>query len=197
MKKNSGRLYLLYKEGKLESPLSFLRKRDYRLLGYGTQVYAYSKNGGRYVLKLCPNSINIMKHKQINSLGTIKNINNYFAKIINIVYKDDNVFIYKQRLCKRFRLHNNNNIKKICEFIIKLTIFMIKNNTLVSDLGTHNMGIYKNRYLIFDYHTIYNLETVNKVKLIKNINKFINVINLHIDNIELQTLYDVLKVILS
>lgn len=193
MNKKSKRLYNLYKAGKLKKSLLYLKRKKYSLLGCGTQVYAYSNPNSKYVLKLCPNSINIMKNKQINMLKHVKNLDKYFVPIKDIVYKDKYVFIYKQYKCTRFHLKNNNNINEICKFIINLVIFMIKTNIIIADLGTHNIGIYKGTYYVFDYHSIYNLDTIDKNKLIKNINKFIKYKDLHINDIDLNTLYNILK----
>ena len=81
MNKKSSRLYILYKKGKLRKSLYYLQSRGYKLLGCGTQVYAYWNDRSKYVLKLCPNSINIMKNNQISMLQNVVNIDNYFVRI--------------------------------------------------------------------------------------------------------------------
>jgi hypothetical protein len=175
-------LYDLAQSGKLKKPLKKLKNCD--PMGYGTQVYCYAKSS-KYVLKLAPLSIS-----SVVSMGTVEafkkkvdTLSEYFSPIKKIIYLDKYSFIYKQERCTHISL-GKNNAKQLSEYVIDLCKFMLRNNAVVCDLGTHNIGLYKGHYKLFDFHGIKTVDTFSHQLLLININKFINVLGMHIDTVK-------------
>lgn len=152
----SGDLGHLYKSGALKEVMSKFKDimTSKNLAGSGTDAVAFYYNGGTEVFKLCNKKINYFIQfsqnqasqfqQQINSLTPI------FLPVEEILYEDDNIFVYTQKVCKI--LNKDLITPEIVVEIFKMVQFMIINNVILTDLAPHNIGIYDNQVVFFDYH---------------------------------------------
>jgi hypothetical protein len=148
-----------------------------------TSVFGFDVNGKKYVAKVVPKNIRFFKHfghghdakdfkKYINRLDP------YFLPVEEILYEDDNLFVYSQRKCKIIESKRIN--KKIVIDVLRLVQFMLINDILLTDLAPHNLGVDGNRVVVFDYHGLHRLKKNGVIKredwwrrLVRNLARFI------------------------
>lgn len=86
-----------------------------------------------------------------------------YAPIKDIVYEDENIFVYTQDVCIPLRKYQT--IKGLTVFnpiivakILQLIIYLFVQNNLVTEIGTYNIGIIElhnvSSLVLFDYETI-------------------------------------------
>ena len=203
----SQKLIALYQEGKLSKVLS--RFRDYinekNYLGAGTHAASFRYNKGEQVLKLCTKEISYFQHfpleavsgapsmyggsrsrshaeqfkKQINLLGP------YLLPVKEILYEDNNVFVYTQDLCDRFDISRINH--DMVSKIFQMVEFLVKKNILLTDIAPNNFGLIGTRrhrqIILYDYHDLqpisvngHQLKTSWWRGIIKNLTRYISAI---------------------
>ena len=94
-------------------------------------------------------SVQFLQH-QINSMG------NYFSQIKEILYSDEDVFVYLQDYCTPFKeymiAHPDQVDPQIIKQVIQLVQYMISNNVLITEIGPSNIGLSESgKVLIYDY----------------------------------------------
>ena len=115
--------------------------------------------------------------KQINLFGP------YLLPIKEILYEDDNVFVYTQDLCDRL------NISKIDHDMVlkifQMVEFLVRKNILLGDIAPNNFGLIGTRrhrqIILYDYHDLQPI-SVNGQQLktswwrgiIKNLTRYIS-----------------------
>ena len=202
---HSEKLITLYLEGKLSKVLSRFRDHinEKNYLGAGTHAASFRYNKGEQVLKLCTKEICYFQHfpletangapsmfggsrsrshaeqfkKQINLFGP------YLLPIKEILYEDNNVFVYTQDLCDRL------NISKIDHDMVlkifQMVEFLVRKNILLGDIAPNNFGLIGTRrhrqIILYDYHDLQPI-SVNGQQLktswwrgiIKNLTRYIS-----------------------
>ena len=162
---NSNELIRLYKQGLLKPVMNQFKDvmNTKNLAGAGTDATVFFYSEKTQVLKLCPKNINYFAQfgcsqaeqfrKHINMLAPI------FLPVDDILYEDDNVFVYTQKACKI--LSRKSITEEIVFEIFKMVQFMIINNIILTDLAPHNIGIYDQQVVFFDYHGLCPLKLSN------------------------------------
>lgn len=156
----------LYKAGKLDKVLSrfkdVINKKNY--LGGGSHATSYRYKEGKEVLKICVKNIDYFKYfytertnsnhspanefkKQVNCLGP------YLLPIKEILYEDENIFIYTQNLCKR-RLEIKKISHEMVVTIFRIVKFLVQKNILLWDLAPNNFGFINKHIVLFDCHDL-------------------------------------------
>ena len=148
---HSPELINLYQQGRL---LKILSKFDDHInqekyLGAGTHAASFSYKKGREVLKICTKKISYFQHFPIteHSRDTPaeqfqKQINKcypYLLPVRNILYEDNYVFIYTQKLCHRLSILKIT--REMVAKIFKMVIFLTERNLMLTDLAPNNFGL--------------------------------------------------------
>lgn len=159
---HSDRLLKYYKQGNLDDILKRFKKQINKdtFLGAGGDASGFLYNNGKEVLKICMKDICYFRRfpLYLNNQGEqfkehINQLSPYFLPINEILYEDDKVLIYTQNFCKR--LDKEKITPEISATVFQMIQFMIKNDALSTDISTQNLGVYKNRLVLFDYHGLH------------------------------------------
>lgn len=108
----------------------------------------------------------------------INELSPFFLPVEEILYDDNNFFVYRQKKCQMIAS------KKIDATIVidvfKLIQFMLINKILLTDLAPHNLGIIKGHAVVFDYHGLHRFAVDGRIKrpfwwrrLSRNLTRFI------------------------
>jgi hypothetical protein len=150
-----------------------------------TSVFNYKMNGASYVVKIVPKNIRFFKHFGHNHNRQAKDFKKYinrlepyFLPVEDILYEDDNLFVYAQKKCKI--IESKKIDKKVVVDVFRLVQFMLINNILLTDLAPHNLGIYEKNIVVFDYHGLHRLKKDGVIKrsdwwrrLARNLTRFV------------------------
>ena len=88
--------------------------------------------------------------EHINSYSSIRG---FLVPIEEILYEDENVFIYTQKRCQL--LKKDSISPRIVIGVIQMIQFMLRKNILVTDISPHNLGLLKGQVVLFDYHGLH------------------------------------------
>ncbi len=159
---HSDKLLKYYKQGKLDDVLKRFKKyinKD-EFLGAGGDASGFRYNDGKEVLKICMKDICYFKRNLLyaNNQGQqfknhINKLSPYFLPINEILFEDSEVLVYTQNFCKR--LEKDRITPEVSATVFQMVRFMICNDALSTDIAPHNLGIYKNRLVLFDYHGLH------------------------------------------
>jgi hypothetical protein len=152
----SSELIQLHKNGNMDSILKQYSKyiTVSNRLGQGgdASVFDYNKNT---VLKVCHKKIkyfsNFPEYETSHDFAShINQLGPYFLPIEEILYDDPDLMVYTQKKCKILtkKMVDRSNILDI----FKTVQFMIKNNTIISDIAPHNWGVIDGKTSLIDYH---------------------------------------------
>ncbi len=164
----------LYKNGHLKHVLrvygKYLNKKS--LVGYGTQVCCFKIEDKRIVVKLCPKKIKFFSIKSFTSFkDEINSFNPFFIPVIDILYDDENVFIYRQNICQKI----NRTTEYITLHVILLVIIMLLRGKIVTDISFNNIGMYHRNVGLFDCHglvPVSNITDYNRIS--RNVFKYLD-----------------------
>lgn len=180
--KRSPRLLSLYRNGQLDTLIQQFQEiiNQNHYLG-GSKCSAFLMPDRKHVFKITIREIGYFKkgycQKFMEQLQTdeknpliffqnhINSLSQYFAPIKDIVYSDQNIFVYIQDYCQSLRVYKRSLLDGQCfkpEIIIEILKFiqyMIEHDILITEIGIANLGIFKNKphcpkLIIFDYDTI-------------------------------------------
>lgn len=177
----------LYSSGKLDHVIKQFGNliNNQTLIANGGDASVFDYHNGESVLKLVPKTIRFFQHfgnKGPTSANEfqkyINHLDPFFLPVDEILYEDDNVFIYTQRKCQLLNTKTINTGVVIDVF--RLIQFMLLSDILLTDLAPHNLGIYKDHVLVFDYHGLHRLKKNGQIKrtnwwrrLARNLTRFI------------------------
>ena len=107
---------------------------------------------------------------------------NFFVPIEEILYEDENVFIYTQNRCQL--LKKDFISPRIVIGVIQMIQFMLRKNILVTDISPHNLGLLKGQVVLFDYHGLHPFQrrdgTIKRRKwcgrILKNLARYLSYI---------------------
>lgn len=178
----------LYNEGKLDSVLKKYNKLINKdsLIGTGTQVCCFSTKYKRKVIKLCPKKIRFYTEPKFGSFKKeINSMTPFFTDVLDIIYEDDNIFIYTQYACHKIK-HSKVHDPYVMLSITLLIIAMLKFDKIVTDIGPHNIGVYHRNISIFDCHGLQKVSNIMHMdnwhtRLLINLQKYINFDDLNND----------------
>ena len=152
--------------------------------GGDVTVFKYmGKDNKKHVAKIVPKNIRFFDHfGDGNSAKDFKKCINrldpYFLPVEEILYEDDNVFVYTQRKCKL--IESKRITRKVVIDVLRLVQFMFVNDILLTDLAPHNLGIINKHVVVFDYHGLHRLTKNGELKrcdwwrrLARNLTRFI------------------------
>lgn len=184
---SSDELRKLYNEGQLkhvfETLPTIVHPDNLIASANDTSVFKYDKNGEKYVVKVAPRNIRFFKHFGKNHSARdfkkyINRLDPFFLPVDEILYEDDNVFVYSQKKCRIIKSKNVNR-RIVCD-IFRLVQFMLVNDILLTDLAPHNLGYLDRHVVVFDYHGLHRLTKHGTIKrenwwrrLIRNMTRFI------------------------
>jgi len=173
---NSKGLKSLYKNGQLDKVLDLFKEKINKktLLATGNDASVFVYNEGKQVLKLCLKDIRYFnKYKGKSGRNSAqrfqKHINSlkpFLIPVEEILYEDENVFVYTQNMCEKLnkKIITPNTVVRVFQFVQ----FMLKKNFLLTDIAPHNLGLYDDHIIAFDYHGLHPLKQPNG--LIKRVN---------------------------
>ena len=183
---NSIELSRLYKGGELNrffSKFGNIFNPDTLIASGGdTTVFRYEQNGTKLVAKIVPKNIRFFKHFGKNNSAKdfkkyINRLEPYFLPVEEILYEDENVFVYTQQKCSLIESDKIN--KKVVIDVFRLIQFMLINDILLTDLAPHNLGIIHKHVVVFDYHGLHRLTRDGAIKredwwrrLVRNLTRF-------------------------
>ena len=160
----------------LKKPLKIIRKKCGTLENYGKGTQAIGFYGKKYVYKLSPKNIGYFRCFHNRSVkdfkSDVRKMHPHFLKVDKIIYADKRLFVYKQRICNIIKgqpVHK----EYLALSILAMIIAMIKRNLIVTDIGPHNIGIYKNNILTFDLQGIKPFDQADIGRLSKNLEKYL------------------------
>ena len=176
-KKSSG-LTKLYRQKKLDDVISqfskYITPQSY--LG-GSKCSAFLLPDSKHILKVSLKDIRYFRNgycqqfmKSHRTTGDqvdffqkhVNSLDYCFAPIKEVVYKDENIFIYIQDCCRPLKeqlLSTKIYDPAIIIQVLKIVKYMIGQNVLVVEIGPSNIGLIKStsgkrKVVIFDYDTI-------------------------------------------
>lgn len=177
----------LYKEGALDNLFKkcghLMNPSTLYASGGDTTVFRYVHDGRKSVIKIAPKNIRFFKHfgKTRSAKEFKKYINRldpFFLPVEDIIYEDENVFVYTQKKCRLIKSNRIN--KKVVADVFRLVQFMLVNNILLTDLAPHNLAILHRQVVVFDYHGLHRLTKDGVIKredwwrrLARNLTRFI------------------------
>jgi hypothetical protein len=157
MKKIFGsKLQHMYDCGELKNVLESFGDgmNERRFIGYGhdASCFSYTK---KLVLKLCTKQTQYFKYfdpaTPENLHHLVSSLTPLLLPIKEILYEDKNVFVYTQPFCQKFNIHQLS--QQYLYEIIQIEFQLFQQNVSAST-SIHNLGIYKNHIVIFDYHDL-------------------------------------------
>jgi len=132
--------------------------------GGDTAVFDYNNQ----VIKVVPKNIRFFKHFG-NDRHSAKDFKKYinrlepfFLPVGEVMYENDDFFVYTQEKCKLIESKRIN--KKTVINLFRLIQFMIVNNVILTDLAPHNLGVSNKGLVVFDYHGLHRLTKNGKIK---------------------------------
>ena len=140
-------------------------------LGSGCTATVFRKND--QAVKVCSRNISYFSNYKGNpqSFKThINSLSNIFLPINEILYEDNNFFIYTQDLCTPLEKKTVN--KKITAEFFQLFQLMVQHNCLVSGLSPRNVCFYHGQLFIYDYHGLHPFKTLQSARLARNLVKY-------------------------
>jgi hypothetical protein len=168
-------LHESHKIRKVESKFEqYINKHNY--LGHGTQVYCYQYDSN-LVIKLAPKNIKFFLYYK-NPKTTINKLKTFILRIDDIIYNDKYVILYTQPKCTKVE---HADAYFILNLILTLCC-MINAQAVITDIGIHNWGYYKNDIYLYDWHGMMSTEKKGwehrvKVNMVKYLQSYTNVIN--------------------
>ena len=133
---------------------TFLLPNKKEVLKITLRDIRYFREGySRAFQKSSKNSLNLDPVKffqqQINSMG------NYFAQIKEILYSDEDVFVFLQDYCTPFKELPSPVNPQIILQVVQSIHYMISNNVLITEIGPSNIGLSESgKILIYDYDAL-------------------------------------------
>lgn len=177
----------LYKAGQLDSMIkdlgNIITPSNLIASANDTTVFSCTRNGEKYVCKVTPKNLRFFKHFGKERSGKefkkyINRLDPYFLPVEDILYEDENIFVYTQKKCSV--IESSNIDKKVVIEVFRLIQFMLVNNILLTDLAPHNLGILHKKVVIFDYHGLHRLTkdgSINREdwwrRLARNLTRFV------------------------
>jgi hypothetical protein len=164
-------LMKLYKAGQLDRMMkeldNIINPNNLIVSANDTSVFHYEKNAEKYVCKVTPKTLRFFKHFGTNHSAKdfkkyINRLNPFFLPVEDILYEDENIFVYTQRKCSVIK--SKKITKKIVIDVLRLVQFMLINNVLLTDLAPHNLGLIHKKIVVFDYHGLHRLMKNDKIK---------------------------------
>jgi len=165
---HSPELIQLYQQGHLFKVL--LKFADHinqeKYLGAGTHAASFRYKKGREVLKICTKKISYFQHfpllehsRDTHAQQFQKQIDicyPYLLPVKNILYEDNYVFIYTQKLCHRLSI--SKITREMVAKIFRMVHFLTERNLLLTDLAPNNFGLRgkrkHHRIFLYDYHDL-------------------------------------------
>lgn len=151
--------------------------------GGDVSVFNYEKEGQKYVIKLAPKNLRFFRHfGRGDHLATdfqkyINRLEPFFVPVEEIMYEDENFFVYTQKKCKVIESSKIN--KKVAIDVFRLVQFMLINDILLTDLAPHNLGLLNGHVCVFDYHGLHRMTENGVIKeanwwqrLVRNLTRF-------------------------
>lgn len=171
------KLNKLNKKGKLTEVIKKFENyiNESKFLGFGNDATAF-KYENNSIIKLCTKDIGYFRKypkATTNDFFKLANsLHGYLLPIEEILYEDDYIFVYVQPFCQI--LDKLKITHKIFKRILAIEYILLLNNVATSTT-THNLAIYNDNIIIFDYHDIWHIDSQKKEKITKNLwwNKFI------------------------
>jgi hypothetical protein len=148
-----------------------------------TSVFDYFSNGEKCVAKVVPKNIRFFKHfgQHNNAKDFKKYINRlhpYFLPVEEILFEDENLFVYTQKKCKI--ITSDRISAKVVIEIFRLVQFMLINDILLTDIAPHNLGLTGKHVVVFDYHGLHRLKKNGIIKendwwrrIVRNLVRFV------------------------
>ena len=183
----SKKLIELDKQGELDSVLTQFKKEinEKTFLGAGGDASAFLCKGGHQVIKICAKESKnnyFQNFSQKNGkIVTAKEFQKHVTKlqpfllpIEEIVYDDENIWIYKQSFCRRFEKHKM-DLKSLIT-IFEMVYHFLSQANIINSISAHNLGIFEgnnsdsvglkgnnsdsvglkgNNLVMFDYHGLH------------------------------------------
>ena len=165
----------LKKTKKLLDVLKSLNISEKDFLSSGCTATVFKKNN--QAVKICSKDIRYFSNYKGNA-QTFKNhvnrLGHIFLPINDILYEDSNFFIYTQNLCQPLEKQQIN--KQITIEFLKLFKSMINQKCMVSGLSPGNLCLYNNKVLIYDYHGLHPLKTLQSSRIARNLVKYMTLV---------------------
>ena len=172
----SKKLIELDKQGELDHVLTQFKKEinEKTFLGAGGDASAFLYKGGNQVIKLCAKesknnyfqNFSKKNSKMITAKEFQKHVTQlqpYLLPINEIVYEDENIWVYKQSFCRRFEKHKM-DLKSLIT-IFEMVYHFLSQANIINSISAHNLGIFegnnsdpvglKNNLVMFDYHGLH------------------------------------------
>ena len=161
----------LKKTDKLLAVLKSLGLTEKDFLDSGCTATVFKKNN--QAVKVCRKTIRYFENYTGNAQSFKNHINrlgHIFLPVNEILYEDDDFFIYTQDLCQPLEKEIIN--KKITIEFFQLFKSMIKEKCMVSGLSPGNLCSYRGQILIYDYHGLHPLKSLNSGRIARNLTKY-------------------------
>lgn len=174
----SKKLNYLYKTGQFENILEIFNREinQINFLGAGGDASAFLSDDGETVIKICAKKstsgyfgnfrncyyesnqklkYNPFMGNNETTLATylkehIDHMCDYFLPIEEILFENDEIFIYRQKFCQPFDKKSCNYEKLIR--IFEMVYLMLKRDKVINNISSHNLGLINNDLIIYDYH---------------------------------------------
>jgi hypothetical protein len=136
------------------------------------------------IVKIAPKNIRFFKHFGKGDYAAkdfkkyINRLDPFFLPVEEILYEDENVFVYTQQKCKLIK--SKRITQDTVAGVFRLVQFMLVNDVLLTDLAPHNLGVFHKQVVVFDYHGLHRLTKEGSIKradwwrrLARNLTRFI------------------------
>lgn len=149
----SKELLRLYKIGHLDNILDEFRLNKKTFIGAGGDASAFTYDDEQ-VIKICSKKVPFFQ-KYDNNANDLMSLSHKYSNILlpinRILYEDEYIFIYLQYYCQRYDRKVTPEVINNLFFIAKT---MLTSCDFITNLSSHNLGIYNNHIVVFDYHAL-------------------------------------------
>ena len=171
----------LHNNNLLTNVLNIIRhKCNIHHIKFGKQVATFKSRHEDVVYKLTPMNIGYFKNNSFSPNDLLidsEKMKYFYLPVKKIIYQDKNVFLYTQDYIKKLKILDPYIILSIMLIIHK----MIQKDLVCTDIGIHNLGYDGENILLFDLQGLRNFSACNIQRLILNINRYLNELNIIYD----------------
>lgn len=175
---NSKELKKLHRKGYLDEIIKKYNLSEKNLMGAGGDASAFKFND-REVLKICTKKKKIFNRSDFSAEDFMLLSQKYkhiFLPMNKILYENDHFFVYTQYYYSNE--YNRNNVELyMVRDLLTIAYNLIKDGEIETNLSPHNLAMYNNKVLVFDYHALrfikWKNESVYKKKWFRNFIKHI------------------------
>lgn len=133
--------------------LEMKEKYQLKYIGHGVHACAFYSTTRGDVIKVCLKTIPYFQffpnHNAEQFKMYINKLDPAILPIKEILFEDQNFFIYAQDLCEKKQIYHSHILT-----LFEITRFLLEKNRLICDLVEQNIGFFRQRLVLYDFHDV-------------------------------------------